>query len=174
MARPVESKVVISSSARRPSALALERTGLDRVSELAVVACLLPVVAEDVRSHELFDRDLGLAGTVGAHQAHVLPCPERARLEERLVPGRDRDADVCRERLLAGGGHARAQFRRRLARPLLVEVPEQHFAPAGDERPRGRAAVHARADHGSRPRADAERLGREHGRRPGAEEVSRT
>jgi hypothetical protein len=36
--------------------------GGDSGSELAAVACLLPVVAEEVRARELGDRDLGLAG----------------------------------------------------------------------------------------------------------------
>ena len=113
IARPVESKVVISSSVRRPSAspgehgaelghlVARERARLDRVDELAVVACLLPVVAEDVRPDELLDGDLRLSRPVGAHQADVLARPKRARAEQDLVAGRHRDDHVRRERLLA-------------------------------------------------------------------------
>ncbi len=84
IARPVESKAVISAASRRPTAdpastaprsvtsLAGERALLDRVHELAVVARLRPVVTEDAAAHELGDGDLGLARPVGAHQAHVL------------------------------------------------------------------------------------------------------
>ena len=98
MARPVESKVVISSvraPALRPSpastspssvtCVARKRARLDRVDELAVVARLLPVVAEDVRPDELFDRDLRLARPVGAHQADVLPGRSEPGPEEDLV-----------------------------------------------------------------------------------------
>ena len=88
---------MISSSLRRPCRLAgehgadpshvalAEQARLDRVRELAAVACLLPVVAEDARARELAGGDLGLARPVGAHQAHVLPRLQRAVREQHLV-----------------------------------------------------------------------------------------
>ena len=83
--------------------VALDRARLDRCRELAAVARLLPVVAEDARARELRDRDLGLPGPVGAHQAHVLARPQRALREAATsLAGRDRDDDVGGERLLRG------------------------------------------------------------------------
>ena len=52
--------------------VASERARRDRGRELATVACLLPLVAEDADTGELGDRDLGLPGAVRAHQADVL------------------------------------------------------------------------------------------------------
>ena len=87
MARPVESNAVISSDERRPSACPSSTAprsvtssrasapDCDSVCQLAVVARLLPVVAEDLRSCQLGDGDLRLAWPVGAHEAHVLAGP---------------------------------------------------------------------------------------------------
>src|SRR5204862_202937 len=66
-----------------------DRTGLDGVHEVAVVARLLPVVAEDVHPGELRDRDLGLAGPVGSHQAHVLAGAQGSLRDDDLPAGRD-------------------------------------------------------------------------------------
>ena len=67
--------------------------------ELAAVARLLPVVAEEVRATELVHRDLRLPGTVGAHQRDVLAEPQRARGVQHRRTGRDGDDDVGAERL---------------------------------------------------------------------------
>ena len=84
IARPVESKTVMSPSDVRPSAVtdqnvtqlryvvALQPSGLDRVHELPVVARLLPVVAENTDTCQLLDGNLCLARPVGSHQARVL------------------------------------------------------------------------------------------------------
>src|SRR5581483_6660778 len=94
--------------------LAPDDAGFDRVAEVAVVARLLPVVAEDADAAELGRRDLRLARPVGAHQAHVLARAERALLEEHLAPGRNRDVEVGRERLLTRGGDVAAELGRGL------------------------------------------------------------
>src|SRR5262249_61091430 len=81
---------------------------LDRVGEVAVVARLFPVVAEDVHARELGHRDLGLARTVRAHQARVLSGLERAFFEQDRMPGRDGDEDVGAEGLFARARHSKA------------------------------------------------------------------
>src|SRR5438876_11792153 len=45
-------------------------------SQLAVMARLLPVVAEDLAAGELLHCDLRLARAVGSHQTHVLAAAE--------------------------------------------------------------------------------------------------
>ena len=83
------------------TSLAVDQAGLDGMREVSRVACLFPLVAKQPQSRagplgsdllpvvaeprrgELRGRDLGLAGAVGAHQAHVLArggaSPRRAR-----------------------------------------------------------------------------------------------
>ena len=95
--------------------VARDCTGLDRVREVAVVRRLHPVVAEHAHAREFLDRDLGLARTVGAHEAHVLAGLERPCGEDRLARRRDRDDDGRRERLFARR-NARAELVRDRAR----------------------------------------------------------
>src|SRR5436309_2747703 len=71
--------------------------------ECSVWSALLPVVAERVHAGELLDRDLGLARSVGAHQAGVLAGLERALGKDDFAPGRHRDDHVCAECLLTRG-----------------------------------------------------------------------
>ncbi len=137
------------------------------MGELAVVAGLLPVVAEDACAGELGDLDLGLAGAVGAHQAHVLSRPQAPRVQHRLQPRGHRHEQVGRERLLPRARGARADAPRSLGRPARVDVPEEHVAPPGDERRRRGRAVDACADDRGRGRVRlAERLRRQHRGRP--------
>ena len=56
---------------------------VEGVRDLAVVARLLPLVANDAGAQELLDGDLRLARPVGAHEAHVL-----ARRGGSRCPGR--------------------------------------------------------------------------------------
>jgi hypothetical protein len=142
--------------------LAPDQPSLDGVHEIAVVACLLPVVAERAHPLELVRRDLLLAGPVRAHQAHMLPPADRATREDDLAPGRHRDDDVRHERLVAWDNTCTDTGRGR-RRPSRVDVIDRDIASAGDERLGGRLAVHAGADdrRARRVRA-AERLGGEH------------
>ncbi len=95
----------------------------DGGGELAAVARLLPVVAEEVRAPELLDRDLGLPGPVGAHQRNVLARLERVHRVEHLDSWGHRDHHLARERLgcAFGGGHA--QPLRDQPPATLVDVP---------------------------------------------------
>ena len=163
IARPVESKTVISSSsagprprrrARAPSSVtsrAPDRARLHGRGELAAVARLLPVVAEDARARDLGDRDLGLARPVRAHQAHVLSRPQRARRGAgSRGPGVTVTTTSAAERLLAARCHADAELVRYAARALRVDVPDataRGRAPRSCARRRGRSRRHR-----SRPR----------------------
>ena len=113
---------------------------VDRVRELAVVACLLPVVAEDVRPRQLGDGDLRLARPVGAHEAHVLAGAERAFADHGLVAGRHRHDEVGPERLLERLCDTGAELGRRLLGPPRVDVEDRDRAAAREERPRRRLA----------------------------------
>jgi len=81
--------------------LAAEHAGLHRVDEIAVVARLDPVVAEDADARQLADGDLRLPRPVGAHQARMLAWAERPHVEHDLAPGRHRHEQIRRERFLA-------------------------------------------------------------------------
>ena len=146
------------------------------MDELAVVARLLPVVAEDLGAGELGHLDLRLPRPVGAHEADVLARPQRPWTEHGLMPGRHRDEEVGRERLLAARRHlhAGAELVGGGARAALVHVPEQHAPAPRREHARHRTPVDPGADHGGglgvRP---AERLGGEHGRSSGAQRGDR-
>src|SRR5206468_2020403 len=118
-----------------------DRTGLDGVSELAVVACLFPVVTEDASTRHLADRNLGLTRAAGAHQADVLSRLQRAFRKQNLVAGRHRGYQIGGECLLARASHAGAELVRRGSRALLIDVPEHHSATAGQERLRRGPAV---------------------------------
>ena len=97
IASPVESKSVMSSARAAAVGLAAEHAAdvrdpvarddarLDACGQLAAVARLLPVVAEEVGAGELADRDLRLAGAVGAHHRDVLPVAQRSLGEEQLA-----------------------------------------------------------------------------------------
>ncbi len=125
----------MSPSLRRPSAapgedraelghvLSRHGTRFDGRGELAAVARLLPVVAEEVRASELLDRDLGLPGPVGAHQRNVLARLERVHRVEHLDSRGHRDHHLARERpgRAFGGGHA--QPLRDDPPATLVDVP---------------------------------------------------
>ena len=126
----------------------------DGVRQLAAVARLLPVVAEEVSTLELGACNLCLAWAVGAHQRQMLPGAERACREQHLVAGRDRDDDVVRERLLERACYAAAELPRHLLGPRAVHVPDLDRTTARHERSCGSASVHTRADH-RRGRASA-------------------
>ena len=108
--------------------------GLDAGRQLAAVARLLPVVAEEVaRGASSVDRDLRLARPVGAHQRDVLPVAQRARPgRARSRPGvtvttmsaasasleraRDAGAERARRRARARAGSTIPDERRRAER----------------------------------------------------------
>ncbi len=129
--------------------LAREGARLDGVHELAVVARLLPVVAEDANARQLLDCDLGFPGAVRAHQAHVLAGPERAGTVDELVARRHRRHQVGSQRFLATRSDRGTQVVGRNAGTLRVDVPEQRLVSASHERAGRRPPVDARPDHGS-------------------------
>src|SRR2546430_17681523 len=49
-----------------------QHAGLDRVDEFAVVARLLPVVAEEPYARQFLHRDFRLSRAVGSHEARLL------------------------------------------------------------------------------------------------------
>src|SRR5919109_196141 len=118
-----------------------EDTLLDRRFEVARLACLLPLVAEDVDTRELSHRDLRLAGPVSAHQARVLSGPQRTLSDDDLPAGRDRRDDVRGEGLVPGRGDRRAEFVCDGLGPSSVHVPEHDLAPDGAEGARDGASV---------------------------------
>ena len=141
IASPVESNVVISSAPRPARRVAGEHGAelvtssapdearLDRVRELAAVARLLPVVAEDRACARARPAAISaLPGPVGAHQAHVLARPRASpRSSSTSWPGVTVTSRSARERLLerardrraelVGRARARAPRRRPRARP---------------------------------------------------------
>ena len=128
-AKPVESKRVISAGDRRLSATPMSTSPicatsarvdcsrLDGGGQLASVARLFPVVAEDAPARELLDRDLRLAGAVCAHQAHVLARPQRARRQQHLASRRHGREQVGCERLLARCDRPPTRRQRRAREP---------------------------------------------------------
>src|SRR4051812_1224873 len=147
------------------------QAGRERVADVAVVARLLPLVADDSGPQELLVRDLRFSGAVGAHEACMLSRLQRVRFEDDLVAGRDRDDDVGAERLLFARRDpgALAELRCGGLCGFVPCVPEENLSLSGEERGPHRAPVHPRADNcrwtGARPR---ERLRREDRGGPGA------
>ena len=197
IARPVESKIVISSADSPPGRLAGEhraelshvfardQAGLDGVrrgrpsgspapSRRRTGACAsVPLAAGGAAcsARELCGGDLRLPGAVGAHQAHVLARGERAVVEEHLR-GRASPSPRCPPRAppRARPPPLAPRSSAARARPLGIEVPDRDLPAAREERPRRGAAVDARADHGGRPRVvPGERLGGENGSRAGSQ-----
>ena len=153
----------------------MQRACLDGVHELAVVARLLPVVAESVCPDELLDRDLRLTGPVSTHQADVLAGAERSGREEHLVARGHRHHQVRGERLLAGPGHAGTEPQSGTAGLALVDVPQGDLSPASEERLRRSASVDAGADdRRSLGVRASECLRREHGSRAGPQRRHRS
>ncbi len=83
--------------------LAPDRPCRKSVAEVAIVARLLPLVADDPGPRQLAIGDLGLAWPIRAHQADVLAWLEVPVPEHRLVPGRDGDDDAGRPGLRFAG-----------------------------------------------------------------------
>ena len=75
--RPVADPISTSPSWR---VVLGDRTGFERVREVAVVARLLPVVAEDLDARDLFDRNLGLVAA--RPRPSGSRCPGRKPLPE--------------------------------------------------------------------------------------------
>ena len=185
IASPVESKIVISSSPRASRRVArqhraelrhvarADRARLDRVRELAAVARLLPVVAEDARPRQL-------------RRARSRPCPARRRPSgsragpagaiprgaRSSCPGVTVTTHVRRERL---GLRRRDPSSRARARGLRAPAPDRR--PRAQRRararrtsapPRGRSRLRRSPPPSQRP-GRAERLGREHGGRARAQ-----
>ena len=183
IARPVESNSVISSPVRRPAASPVSTSPSvvtsSRVTSPASTACASSPPCEACSQSSQKSRARAssesaasaLPGPVGAHQRHVLARPERALGEQHLVPGRDRDEQVCGR----APPRATAQLPRRAPRATCrarssFTSQSSTCRPAREERPRRRPPVHAGADHRGRRRVrTAERLGREHRGGAGAE-----
>ena len=184
IASPVESNTVISSASRRPAASPAStspssvtssrstKPAVDRVREVAVVARLLPVVAEDVApAPSSAGGDLRLARAVRAHQADVLARPQRALRRRRTSrPGVTVTTTSAASASSRDAATSQPSSAATLLRALAVDVPERHGAAAREERPRRRAAVHARRRHRGGPRVRPRRASprRARRRRPSA------
>ena len=170
IARPVESKSVVSVSSRRPSAspastapdrrhvLTGDAAGGNRRRQLPAVARLLPVVTEETCARELLDGHLRLAGAVGAHQRDVLARPQRAGAVEHLRPGGDRDHGVAGECLRERPGDPCAELLRDGGPSDHVDVPEERRDTARGEHARRLGPVDATADDGDGGGLAGERL----------------
>ena len=182
IASPVESNKVMSPALRRPSAsptstvpssvTEFTRDGTRRhgCGQLAAVARLLPVVAEDVRAAELCDRDLGLPWAVGAHQRDVLACFERAFGIQDVGPRRHRDDDLARECFCGARRDTRAKTLGDELATARVDVPDERRHTVCDEHPGRLGAVDAAPDHGVRGSLGAtERVSGEHAGRRSSE-----
>ena len=159
IARPVESKIVISSSSARPARVAREhraelghvaardQTRLDRVLRARRRGSPAPSRRRRPGPRQLGGRDLGLARAVRAHEAHVLARPERPLGEQHLVPRRHRH-DARRPRAPLRGDAATEQPSSSAAvrARSRVDVPERNVRAPREERPRRRAAVDPGAD----------------------------
>src|SRR5262245_31805081 len=80
--------------------LATKSPGFDCIDDVAVVTRLLPVGTETTNASELLDGNLSFARAVRAHQARVLPRPERTFPEHELAARRDRHEKIRRQGLL--------------------------------------------------------------------------
>ena len=138
--------------------------------ELAAVARLLPVVAEDARRARARDaRSRPCPGPSAPIRLTCWPGPERALAEQR-PRGPASPSRAGRRRAPPRASRATAQPSSSAARPRArrVDVPERDVAAAREERPRRRAPVHAGADHRrGRGVGAPERLRREHRGRAG-------
>ncbi len=114
------------------------------------MAGLFPLVAEDAGPGDLSDRDLGFAGAIGAHQADVLAREQRSLPEQDLASRCHGDEQVGGQGLVSALGNLNAELSGHCLGAGLVDVPQRDRSAEGGERPRGRAAVHARPDDRSR------------------------
>ena len=115
----------------------------DRGGELAAVARLLPVVAEDDAPGDLLRRDLGLSRAVGAHERDVLAGPQRALRVEDLAPGvtvtttSRASASVALEPATSAPSSSATK-----PAPCLVDVPDERRPPPCATSMRTVSAVH--------------------------------
>ena len=181
IARPVESKSGDLVVVRRPSAVpgedvadrasrprCVDEPGLDRVRELAAVARLLPVVAEET------------CARASSRGRRPPPCPGRRRpsatraARGAATPSRDQHScpGVTVTTMSAASASSsdaatpQPSSRATSLRARAVDVPERDRTAARDERPRGGAAVHACADDGRRRRHRRARASRLRAPRP--------
>src|SRR5215211_6783819 len=122
-------------------------TALHCAGELAPVARLSPVVAEELAPGHRRGLGLGLAGRVGAEHVEVKARPQVVLEHDWLVAWGHAGHDVAGERLLAGA-HGPAELTRELARGLGVRVEaDPGRVLRRGEAARGPGAVEAAADH---------------------------
>src|SRR5215207_4057133 len=81
--------------------VAAHEPGLDRTGQLAAVARLGPLVAEELAGRDGLGLGLRLARPVRAQHVEMHARPEVVPPHDRLVAGRDAGDDVARERVLA-------------------------------------------------------------------------
>ena len=117
------------------------------------MARLRPLVADDAGAQELRDLDLGLAGPVGAHQAHVLARAERPFPEDRFPARGDGDHDVAGERLEQRPRDGGADLVAGGCCDALVRVVEEDIVTPGGQRPRDGPSVDSGADDARADRA---------------------
>ena len=137
IARPVESKSVMSLALRRPSAsptstAPISVTSSRRTTPAATAAASSPPWLACSQSSQkrcarakLLDRDLGLSRPVRAHERDVLARGERALRVEDLRARRHRDDDLARESLGRARRDSCAEPLRDEPTPRLVDVPHE-------------------------------------------------
>ena len=161
MARPVESKRVTAPACGRPAAspastaprsvtsVARDDALLDRRRQLAAVAGLRPLVAEERAGDDRRDRRLRLARAVGAEHVQVKARAQVADVDDRLGARRHAADDVAGQR---GGPVA----------GLPAELVGQRLRDVGarigaDARPVPRGGQAARRPRAVQPAADDSR-----------------
>ena len=123
------------------------QAGLDRVREVAGVARLPPVVAEDRARGPARPTAISLlSGPSAPIRLTCWPGRSEPSRKSTCLPGVTVDDDVGRERLVLRVGDVRAQLARGGLGARAVDVEDRDLPAAGEERPRHRLAVHAGAD----------------------------
>jgi hypothetical protein len=117
------------------------------MDEIAVVARLLPVIAEDMDASKLLDRDLRLSGPVRTHQARVLSRRQTPFREDNLMSWRDSHHEIRGERRFPALRDLGPELDGGRLGAVEIDVPERHPPTTGQKRSRSGAAVDPGADH---------------------------
>ena len=154
MARPVESKRVTAPACGRPAAspastaprsvtsVARDDALLDRRRQLAAVAGLRPLVAEQRAGDDRRDRRLRLARAVGAEHVEVQARAQVADVDDRLGARRHAADDVAGQR---GARGRRPPSRARRPAPARPRRADRCTRPARSPRRPGSAPSTRRA-----------------------------
>src|SRR5262249_51644063 len=126
--------------------IARDEAGLDRAGQLASVARLSPLVAEELAARDRVDLHLGLARAVGAEHVEVHAGSKTVLGDARLGPGCDAGDDVGAEGVVAAAGLP-AELAGQCAGRVRIGVEADARAELrGRQAARGPAAVDAAAD----------------------------